>query len=71
MLFCPLSFVRHDCGFFCILYIEHFNGKVMMEFGNNAIPNLRKVIAASLIDNRDNGDISLENVMEEELVKKK
>jgi hypothetical protein len=51
--------------------MEHFNGKVMMEFDNNAIPDLRKVIAASLIDNRDNGDVSMENVMEEELIKKK
>jgi hypothetical protein len=51
--------------------MEHFNGKVMMEFDNNAIPNLHKVIATSLIENRDNGNVSVENVMEEELVKKK
>jgi hypothetical protein len=51
--------------------MEHFNDKVMMEFDNNAIPDLRKVIVASLIDNRDNGDVSMENVMEEDLIKKK
>jgi hypothetical protein len=51
--------------------MEHLNDKVMMEFDNNAIPDLCKVIIASLIDNRDNGDLSVENVMEEELIKKK
>jgi hypothetical protein len=51
--------------------MEHLYGKVILEFDNNAILDLCKVIATSLIDNRDNGNVSVENVMEEELVKKK
>jgi hypothetical protein len=50
--------------------MEHFNGKVMMEFDNNAILDICKVIAASLIDKRDNGDVYVEKVMEEEVVKR-
>jgi hypothetical protein len=64
-------FVRYDCGFFDILFIENFNGKFMLEFNNNAVPDLRKVVTASLIDSRDNGDAAVEKLMEEDLVKTK
>lgn len=57
---------RFDCGFFGILYMENFNAKVMLDFDNNAIPDLRKSIAASLIENRENTD-NVENILEEEL----
>ncbi|KAM0827702.1 hypothetical protein ACQ4PT_068020 [Festuca glaucescens] len=30
---------KFDCGFYCILYMEHFNGKVMPTFENDAIPD--------------------------------
>jgi hypothetical protein len=43
----------------------------MVEFDNNVIPDLRKVIAASLIEKRDNGDVAIETIMEAELIKKK
>jgi hypothetical protein len=51
--------------------MEHFNRKVMMEFDKNAILDIRKVIAAALINKRDNGDVSVEKMMEEEVVKSK
>jgi hypothetical protein len=70
-LFFFLAFHRFDCGFFSILFIEGFNGKLMVEFDNNAIPDLRKVITTSLIENMDNGDVAIEAVMEAKLVKKK
>jgi hypothetical protein len=51
--------------------MENFDAKVMAHFDNNAIPDHRKAIAASLIEARDNGDVAVESVMEEELIKKK
>lgn len=73
----PLTHIDHpqqttlfDCGFFCTLYCCNFNGKVMNEFDNNAIPDLRKMIAASLIESRENNE-GLEAIMEEDLVKSK
>jgi hypothetical protein len=70
-LFFFLAFHRFDCGFFSILFIKGFSGKLMVEFDNNVIPDLRKVITASLIEKRDNGDVAIETIMEAELVKKK
>jgi hypothetical protein len=66
-----LFFPRFDCGFFSQLFMENFDAKVMAHFDNNAIPDHRKAIAASLIEARDNGDVAVESVMEEELIKKK
>jgi hypothetical protein len=66
-----LFFPRFDCGFFSQLFMENFDAKVMAHFDNNAIPDHRKAVAASLIEARDNGDVAVESVMEEELIKKK
>jgi hypothetical protein len=51
--------------------VENFNGKIMLEFDNNAVPDLWKVVTTSLIDSMDNGDAAVEKLMEEDLVKKK
>jgi hypothetical protein len=51
--------------------MKNFNGKIMLEFDNNAVPDLRKVVTSSLIDRRDNGDAAAEKLMEEDLVKMK
>ena len=50
-----------------MLYMEHFNGKVMMDFNVDDMPSFRMVVAAKLIDNRDNQG-NLVKIMEEELV---
>jgi hypothetical protein len=49
-----------------MLFMEHFNAKVMKEFSNENIPDFRKILAATLINNRDNNE-SVEKLMEEEL----
>ena len=54
-----------------MIYMEKFNTKVMAQFDNNAIPDYRRRVASTLIDSRDNGDASLEKLMEEQLVKPK
>jgi hypothetical protein len=51
--------------------MENFNRKIMLEFDNNAVPDLRKIVTASLIDSRDNMDAAVKKLMEEELVKMK
>jgi hypothetical protein len=51
--------------------MENFNRKFMLEFDNNTVPDLQKVVATSLIDSRDNGDASVEKLMEEDLIKAK
>ena len=48
-----------------MLYIMHFNGKVMPDFDAN-IPNFRKVVAAQLIEAREN-NVDLVKIMENEL----
>jgi hypothetical protein len=65
-----LLFCRFDCGFYCILYIDQFTGKSMPDFTSEAIPDFRKILAASLINNRDNAE-SVEKLMDEELQAKK
>ncbi|KAM0896404.1 hypothetical protein ACQ4PT_023221 [Festuca glaucescens] len=67
----PQQTTMFDCGFFSQLFMDNFNAKVMAHFDNNAIPDHRKAIAASVIEARDNGDVAIESVMEEELIKKK
>ncbi|KAM0894786.1 hypothetical protein ACQ4PT_024246 [Festuca glaucescens] len=63
----PQQNTLFDCGFYCILYMEHFNGKVMPTFENDAIPDFRRVLAASLIDNRDNQSEDVDLIMNEDL----
>ncbi|KAM0894300.1 hypothetical protein ACQ4PT_024571 [Festuca glaucescens] len=67
----PQQTTLFDCGFFSQLFMDNFDAKVMAHFGNNAIPDHRKAVTASLIEARDNGDVVVESVMEEELIKKK
>uniref|UniRef100_A0ACD5ZUY4 Uncharacterized protein n=2 Tax=Avena sativa TaxID=4498 RepID=A0ACD5ZUY4_AVESA len=62
----PQQVTLFDCGFFGILFMENFNGKVMAEFDNNYCPDLRRTLAADLIEARENQD-SVEKLMEEEL----
>ncbi|KAM0905554.1 hypothetical protein ACQ4PT_017304 [Festuca glaucescens] len=62
----PQQKITFDCGFFSLLYMDHFTGKVMAEFDDKVIPDLRKYIAASLINNRDNAE-SVEKLMDAEL----
>uniref|UniRef100_A0ACD5W495 Uncharacterized protein n=1 Tax=Avena sativa TaxID=4498 RepID=A0ACD5W495_AVESA len=61
----PQQVTLFDCGFFGILFMENFNGKVMAEFDNNYCPDLRRTLAADLIEARENQD-SVEKLMEEE-----
>ncbi|KAM0926684.1 hypothetical protein ACQ4PT_003672 [Festuca glaucescens] len=62
----PQQKTTFDCGFFSLRYMDHFTGKVMAEFDDKVIPDLRKYIAASLINNRDNAE-SVEKLMDAEL----
>ena len=50
-----------------MLYMEHFNGKVMMDFDVDDMPSFRMVVAAILIDSKENQG-NLVKIMEEELV---
>ena len=50
-----------------MLFMEHFNGKVMTDFDSSDIPDFRKIVAATLIDSRDN-QVNLMKIMEEDLV---
>ncbi|KAM0884639.1 hypothetical protein ACQ4PT_030878 [Festuca glaucescens] len=63
----PQQDTLFDCGFYSILYMEHFSGKVMPKFENDAIPDFRRVLAASLIDNRDNQSEDVDLIMNEDL----
>ncbi|CAM0883874.1 unnamed protein product [Alopecurus aequalis] len=56
-----------DCGFFTMLFIQHFNAKVMLPFAKDDIPNFRMCVAGELIKNRDNTEDDLEAIMKEEL----
>ncbi|KAM0856902.1 hypothetical protein ACQ4PT_048813 [Festuca glaucescens] len=62
---------KFDCGFFAQLFMENFDTKVMAQFDNNAIPDHRRLVAATLIENRDNGQFAVEKLMEDELIKRK
>ena len=50
-----------------MLYMEHFNVKIMMDFNVDDMPSYCMVVAAKLIDSRDNQG-NLVKIMEEELV---
>jgi hypothetical protein len=49
-----------------MLYMDHFNARIMLDFSNDDITDFRKILAASLINNRDNKE-SVEKLMEEQL----
>ena len=50
-----------------MLYMEHFNARVMLEFDSDAIPSYRKIVSARLIEARENeGEIV--SIMEEDLM---
>nr|XP_051221997.1 uncharacterized protein LOC127340266 [Lolium perenne] len=40
----PRQDTLYDCGFYSILYMEHFNGKVMPNFENDVVPDFRSTI---------------------------
>jgi hypothetical protein len=50
--------------------MDQFTGKSMPDFTSEAIPNFRKILVASLINNRDNAE-SVEKLIDEELQAKK
>ncbi|KAM0910917.1 hypothetical protein ACQ4PT_013801 [Festuca glaucescens] len=43
-----------DCGFFVILYMENFDGKIMKLFGLDYIPIFREIVAATLFNSPPN-----------------
>jgi hypothetical protein len=47
--------------------MEHFNGKVMPNFENDVVPDFRRLLAASLIDNRDNQSDDVDLIINEDL----
>ncbi len=49
-----------------MLFIDNFNGDIMNDFSNISIPDFRKIIAATLIKERDN-KVSLVELMNAEL----
>ncbi|KAM0914864.1 hypothetical protein ACQ4PT_011238 [Festuca glaucescens] len=67
----PQQTTLFDCGFFTQIFMENFDGKLMAHFDNNAIPDHRRLVTASLIENRDNGNDAVETVMDENLIKTK
>ncbi|KAM0926454.1 hypothetical protein ACQ4PT_003524 [Festuca glaucescens] len=67
----PQQTTLFDCGFFTQIFMENFDGKLMAHFDNNAIPDHRRLVVASLIENRDNGNDAVETVMDEDLIKTK
>ncbi|KAM0891832.1 hypothetical protein ACQ4PT_026127 [Festuca glaucescens] len=67
----PQQTTLFDCGFFAQIFMENFDTKVMAQFDNNAIPDHRRLVAATLIENRDNGQFAVEKLMEDELIKRK
>ncbi|KAE8782290.1 hypothetical protein D1007_44381 [Hordeum vulgare] len=50
----PTQGTHHNCGFYAILYLENYNGVVIMHFDESYIPNLRKRIAANLLKHPSN-----------------
>ncbi|KAM0855463.1 hypothetical protein ACQ4PT_049751 [Festuca glaucescens] len=62
----PQQSTTFDCGFFSVMYMDQFNGKVMTDFDDKVIPDLRKYLAASLINNRDNAEL-VDKLMDAEL----
>ncbi|KAE8805716.1 hypothetical protein D1007_18221 [Hordeum vulgare] len=50
----PAQGTHYNCGFYAILYLENYNGVVMMHFDESYISNLRKRIAANLFKHPSN-----------------
>jgi hypothetical protein len=48
--------------------MEYYNAKGMMLFDSDSIPLLRKSLAATLINGRDNHQEDMEELMNEELM---
>lgn len=44
----------HDCGFYIMLYIEHWNGKIMHDFSKVIILNYRMVAAHKMFHSINN-----------------
>jgi hypothetical protein len=47
--------------------MEYYSGKVMPKFKNDTIPDFRRLLVASLIDNHDNRNEDVEEIMNEDL----
>lgn len=58
---------RFDRGFYSILFMEYYTANAMSQFDNDAIPDLHKVLVATLIDIRDNHQEDVKKIMNEEL----
>ncbi|KAM0910916.1 hypothetical protein ACQ4PT_013801 [Festuca glaucescens] len=50
----PQQKTNFDCGFFVILYMENFDGKIMKLFGLDYIPIFREIVAATLFNSPPN-----------------
>ncbi|KAE8781079.1 hypothetical protein D1007_45662 [Hordeum vulgare] len=50
----PTQGTHYNCGFYAILYLENYNGVVMIHFDETYIPNLRKRIAANILKHPNN-----------------
>uniref|UniRef100_A0ACD5Y7U9 Uncharacterized protein n=1 Tax=Avena sativa TaxID=4498 RepID=A0ACD5Y7U9_AVESA len=58
----------YDCGFYSILYMEHYNAKIMPEIDSDSVLDFRKFLASILIDGRENHNDDVEKIMAEELI---
>uniref|UniRef100_A0ACD5XC32 Uncharacterized protein n=1 Tax=Avena sativa TaxID=4498 RepID=A0ACD5XC32_AVESA len=58
----------YDCGFYNILYMEHYNAKIMPEIDNDSVLDFRKFLASILIDGRENHNDDVEKIMAGELI---
>ncbi|KAE8815612.1 hypothetical protein D1007_07090 [Hordeum vulgare] len=50
----PTEGTHYNCGFYAVLYLENYNGVVMIHFDETYIPNLRKCIATNLLKHPSN-----------------
>ncbi|KAM0913509.1 hypothetical protein ACQ4PT_012110 [Festuca glaucescens] len=50
----PQQKTNFDCGFFVILYMENYDGKIMKMFGQDYISIFRKIVAATLFNKPTN-----------------
>ena len=55
-----------DCGFFCMLFMEYYDSREVVEYILESITQYRKIVAARLIKNRDN-KVDLTDIMEKQL----
>jgi hypothetical protein len=47
--------------------MENFNVKIMIDFDSDSVPNFRKLVAANMIETRDNHKDNVEEIMNDEL----